>query len=242
MKLDYIYHSGFAIEADGITVIIDYYKDSSEEAPDRGIVHDHLLKKPGTLYVLSSHFHPDHFNRDILSWKEQRPDIRYIFSKDILKHRRATAEDAVYINKGDVYEDENIRIEAFGSTDVGISFLIDLQGVRLFHAGDLNNWHWEEESTPEEIREAANFYHQELETLARETDYVDLALFPVDPRLGKDYTRGGREFVDRIRTLQFAPMHFWEKYEKANAFREYVEKRGGRFLAIGKPGEEKTIN
>lgn len=58
MKLDYIYHSGFAIEADGITVIIDYYKDSSEEAPDLGIVHDHLLKKPGTLYVLSSHFHP----------------------------------------------------------------------------------------------------------------------------------------------------------------------------------------
>ena len=51
MKLDYIYHSGFAIEADGITVIIDYYKDSSEEAPDRGIVHDHLLKKPGTLYA-----------------------------------------------------------------------------------------------------------------------------------------------------------------------------------------------
>ena len=147
MKLDYIYHSGFAIEADGITVIIDYYKDSSEEAPDRGIVHDHLLKKPGTLYVLSSHFHPDHFNRDILSWKEQRPDIRYIFSKDILKHRRATAEDAVYINKGDVYEDENIRIEAFGSTDVGISFLIDLQGMRLFHAGDLNNWHWSEESS-----------------------------------------------------------------------------------------------
>ena len=152
MKLDYIYHSGFAIEAVGTTVIIDYYKDSSEEAPDRGIVHDHLLKKPRTLYVLSSHFHPDHFNRDILSWKEQRPDIRYIFSKDILKHRRATAEDAVYINKGDVYEDENIRIEAFGSTDVGISFLIDLQGVRLFHAGDLNNWHWSEESTPQEIR------------------------------------------------------------------------------------------
>ena len=242
MKLDYIYHSGFAIEADGVTVIIDYYKDTSEEAPNRGIVHDCLLKKPGMLYVLSSHFHPDHFNREVLSWKEERPDIRYIFSKDILKHRRAAAEDATYINKGDVYEDPNIRIEAFGSTDVGISFLIDLQGIRLFHAGDLNNWHWEDESTPAEIREAANFYHQELETLARETDYVDLALFPVDPRLGKDYTRGAREFVDRIHTLQFAPMHFWEKYEKANAFREYVEKRGGRFLAIGKPGEEKTIN
>ena len=139
MKLDYIYHSGFAIEADGVTVIIDYYKDSSETEYNKGIVHDYLLGRPGELYVLSSHFHPDHFNREVLLWKAERPDIHYIFSKDILKHRRATREDATYINKGDVYEDPNIRIEAFGSTDVGISFLIDLQGIRLFHAGDLNN-------------------------------------------------------------------------------------------------------
>ncbi|MEI3154718.1 MAG: hypothetical protein V8S95_06185 [Odoribacter sp.] len=44
-----------------------------------------------------------------------------------------------------------MRIKAFGSTDIGISFLIDIDNIRIFHAGDLNNWHWEEESTPEEI-------------------------------------------------------------------------------------------
>ena len=76
MKLDYIYHSGFAIEADGVTVIIDYYKDSSEEAYNKGIVHDYLLEKPGVLYVLCSHFHPDHFNREVLLWKRQRPTSR----------------------------------------------------------------------------------------------------------------------------------------------------------------------
>lgn len=48
-----------------------------------------------------------------------RPDIRYIFSKDILKHRRASAEDATYINKGDTYEDEHIRIQAFWSYRCG---------------------------------------------------------------------------------------------------------------------------
>ncbi|GCB35864.1 hypothetical protein KGMB02408_28090 [Bacteroides faecalis] len=100
MILDYIYHSGFAIEAEGVTVIIDYYKDSSETERNRGIVHDRLLKRPGKLYVLSTHFHPDHFNREILTWKEQRPDIHYIFSKDILKHHRAKTEDAIYIQKG----------------------------------------------------------------------------------------------------------------------------------------------
>lgn len=89
MILDYIYHSGFAIEAEGVTLIIDYYKDSSETELNKGIVHDRLLQRPGKLYVLASHFHPDHFNREVLTWKEQRPDIIYIFSKDILKHHRA---------------------------------------------------------------------------------------------------------------------------------------------------------
>ena len=36
MILDYIYHSGFALEAEGVTVIIDYYKDSSGEIRTNG--------------------------------------------------------------------------------------------------------------------------------------------------------------------------------------------------------------
>lgn len=124
MTLDYIYHSGFAIEAEGVTVIIDYYKDSSETEHNRGIVHDYLLQRPGKLYVLATHFHPDHFNREILTWKEARPDIRYIFSKDILKAIVQSPKTLPILKKEKTYEDETIRIEAFGSTDVGSSFLI----------------------------------------------------------------------------------------------------------------------
>ena len=109
MTLDYIYHSGFAIEAEGVTVIIDYYKDSSETEHNRGIVHDYLLQRPGKLYVLATHFHPDHFNREILTWKEARPDIRYIFSKDILKSHRGKPEDATYIKKGERRRDDPHR-------------------------------------------------------------------------------------------------------------------------------------
>lgn len=232
MKLDYIYHSGFAIEADGVTIIIDYYKDSSEEVYNKGIVHDYLLERPGVLYVLSSHFHPDHFNREVLSWKTLRPDIRTIFSKDILKHRRASAEDATYIDKGDIYQDEHIRIEAFGSTDVGISFLIDLQGKRIFHAGDLNNWHWSEESTPEEIRKAEGDFLAEVKILQETAPSVDLALFPVDSRIGKDYMRGAEQFVERIKTAIFVPMHFSEDYKGGNAFQQFAESKGCRFLPI----------
>ena len=237
MTLDYIYHSGFAIEAEGVTVIIDYYKDSSETEHNRGIVHDYLLQRPGKLYVLATHFHPDHFNRDILTWKEQRPDIQYIFSKDILKSRRAKAEDAVYIKKGETYEDDTIRIDAFGSTDVGSSFLIHLQGWSIFHAGDLNNWHWMEESTEQEWKGYEKNFLHELDYLYDYTHELDVAMFPVDSRLGREYMRGPEQFVKKIKTNIFVPMHFVPDYEKANAFRTLAEAHGTHFIAIKYPGQ-----
>jgi len=237
MILDYIYHSGFALEAEGVTVIIDYYKDSSEAEHSRGIVHDYLLQKPGKLYVLATHFHPDHFNREILTWKEQRPDIHYIFSKDILKSHRTQAEDAIYIKKGETYEDETLRIDAFGSTDVGSSFLIHLQDWSVFHAGDLNNWHWSEESTPQEIRKAEGDFLAEVRELQQTAPAVDVAMFPVDSRIGKDYMRGAEQFVERIKITIFVPMHFSEDYQGGNAFRQFAESKGCRFLSIAHRGE-----
>ena len=98
MELTYIYHSGFALSGDGFTVIMDYYRDSEdgqaqsdlnrlmdgtfsnqEAGMPEGIVHSELLRRPGKLYVLASHFHPDHFNKEVLQWREQRPDIISIF-------------------------------------------------------------------------------------------------------------------------------------------------------------------
>ena len=165
---------------------------------------------------------------------------RYTFdviSKDILKRRRATAEDAVYLKKGDVFEDENIRIRAFGSTDVGISFLIEAEGKLLFHAGDLNNWHWKDESTPQEVAKAEGDYLRELDILAQATGHLHLAMFPVDPRIGTDFMRGAEQFVDRIKTDVLVPMHFWERPAEVVAFGPYAESKGCRYILLSYPGE-----
>lgn len=236
MKLTYIYHSGYAIEGDGFTIIIDYYKDSSD-IPEEGIVHKKLLKKEGKLYVLSTHSHHDHFNKEILKWKWEHSNVIYIFSKDILKYRKAKDRDAIYLDKSDTYTDETLSIRAFGSTDLGVSFLIKAGEKSIFHAGDLNNWHWNEESTQEEIEEAESFYKNELDLLASKVDHLDLAMFPVDPRLGKDYMKGAEQFVDAIKTDIFAPMHFGDKYDKAAAFSEYAESKGCKFIDWTHRGE-----
>jgi L-ascorbate metabolism protein UlaG (beta-lactamase superfamily) len=161
MKLTYVYHSCYAIETEGFAVLFDYYKDSGA-SPFKGYVHDELLHRKGPLYVLASHFHPDHFNPDILLWKREKEDIFYLLSSDILHQGKAHMQDGVFLKKGDRYEDGRLHIQAFGSTDAGISFLVGIEGKLLFHAGDLNNWHWMDESTAAEVEEAEKAYLEEL--------------------------------------------------------------------------------
>ena len=231
MELVYIYHSGFALLGEGFTVIIDYYRDSVEK-PLTGVVHGELLKRPGRLYVLSSHSHADHFNPEILTWRQEHPGVQFIFSKDILENKLATPGDAHYLDKGEAWSDGMLEVEAFGSTDLGISFLLYLDGKLIFHAGDLNNWHWKDESTDEEVRKAENAYFSELDAISRRTDRMDLVMFPVDPRLGEDYMLGAKQFVDCFHVGTFVPMYFDAAYDKANAFREYAESRGVRFVEL----------
>lgn len=261
MELIYIYHSGFALLGDGFTVIMDYYRDSADEhaqtglcrlikgllptkeseAMPAGVVHDELLHRPGKLYVLASHFHPDHFSKEVLEWRQQRPDIIYILSKDILRHRRAQKEDAIWLKKGEEYEDGTLKVRAFGSTDVGVSFLLEVEGKKIFHAGDLNNWHWMDESTEAEWKGSEKNFLHELDYIYEYTHEVDVAMFPVDPRLGKEYMRGAEQFVKKIKTHTFVPMHFTPEYEKANAFRAFAEAHGVRFVALTHNGQRIDI-
>lgn len=234
MKITYIYHSGFAIEGKDFTILIDYYKDT-----ENNYIHDVLLKKTGRLYVLASHFHPDHFNPEILTWKDKRPDIIYILSKDILRHRRAPKEATEHwLVKGEEYKDETLYVKAYGSTDVGISFYFEAGGKRLFHAGDLNNWHWMEESTPAEWHAAEQAFLKERDCLYKDHPQLDIVLFPVDARLGKEYMRGPEQFISKIKTSLFIPMHFtFSSAQQANAFKPVAEKHGSRFFEIHQTGD-----
>lgn len=237
MKLTYVFHSGFLIEYEDFVILADYYRDSGADGQS-GVVHDLLEKQNKPWYVLVSHRHPDHFNPEILSWKQRYGDITYIFSRDVRKKLRTEQrEGIIFLSKSEEWSDAAVKIKAYGSTDVGVSFFIEGGEKRIFHAGDLNNWHWKEESTEKEAEAYERNFLRELELLAREVPELDLTLFPVDPRLGKDYMRGALQFISRVRTVWFAPMHFWEKYAEANAFAEYAGKYGVNFIAWHFPGQ-----
>ena len=237
MIVTYIFHSGYAVIFDDFSVIIDYHSDVID--PEYGVfcVKDRLLNQKEDLYVVCTHSHPDHFNPEILEWKEKKPNVHYIFSKELLISQKTLPEVAYYLDKEDVYMDEHIRIEAFGSTDVGNSFLFKHNDLWFFHAGDLNNWHWSDEVSKKEALTYENNFLCELELLAERTDHIHVAMFPIDPRLGRNYMRGAEQFIERIQTDYFLPMHFGECYDKANAFEKCASKHGCVYLAITHPGQ-----
>ncbi len=246
MKLTYLFHSGFALETDTCIQVFDYWMDPARVMPG-------LLESDKSLYVLASHFHEDHFSSRIFTWKEQKSDVTYILSKDILKHRRASKEDAnVWLAKGGVWQDRCIRVTATGSTDSGVSWIVEVEGKRIFHAGDLNNWyarfltedyrggliHSEEFGMDIDPAKEEKQYLGELKDIRKICDSFDLAMFPVDGRIGNGYTRGARQFIERFRVGLFVPMHFVASgFESAWRMKEFTDAQGVRFWCIGKEGE-----
>lgn len=246
-NITYIFHSGFAVETETCILVFDYWMDPAHIMP-------HLVEKGKHVYVLVSHFHEDHYNKDIFNWWKDNPftPFTYILSKDILKHRRARKDDAnVWLSKGGTWQDENIRVVATGSTDSGVSWIVEVGGKRLFHAGDLNNWYArfltddygggtiisEEFGEIDPLREEKQ-YLGELKDIQKTADSFDIVFFPVDGRIGNGYTRGARQFVERFKVGLFVPMHFVAcGFESAWRMKQFTDVKGIQFWSIAHEGE-----
>ena len=105
---------------------------------------------------------------------------------------------------GDTLESDNLTVTMFGSTDEGGSFLVDTGTHRIFHAGDLNWWHWSGD-TPENIAEAKALKEKEFAPLLGVS--VDIMMFPVDARLEVAREWGALEVLGMMNTKLFIPMH-----------------------------------
>jgi len=227
MTIRYIYHSGFIVEEGICAFIIDCCGLTKNSAALRGLAGKNL-------YIMASHVHGDHFDPAIMNFEGTRR--KWILSADIRKKIHPD-NDICFLEKGGCFADEFVKIKAFGSTDEGISFFIETGGKKIFHAGDLNNWHWNEEETPEDAAKNERWFLDELAHIAREIPELDVLMFPVDPRLGKDYTKGAWQFLDSVKTGLFIPMHFWDNIAAASAFRPAAEQRGCRFADIRANGD-----
>ncbi len=235
MKIQFIFHSSYLIETERCYLLFDYYQG---ELPELDTL------KP--LYVLASHNHYDHFSPVVFQLIRKYPATVYVLSDDISVQQ---CEEAVrelgiappkirWIHPGIEYTFPECRVEAFGSTDHGVSFLVEADGMRLFHAGDLNDWCWT--NVPKSQSQAMQQdYLAELAKLsaALEGATLDAAFIPVDPVLGDGQFQGPREFLESISVRHTFPMHMWERYSVGEKFLAGYPKYRSVFQPIRKTGE-----
>ena len=201
MKVTFLAHSGFLLELKRVNLLFDYIGGELPPLNDR------------PLLVFASHCHGDHFSESIFSLADGSRDVRFILGFDIPHQGR---EDCAYVGADEMLSPlPGVLVETLASTDEGVAFLLTVGEETIFHAGDLNWWHWEGEPDPWNPKMAEDF--QRI-CAALEGRFISLAMLPLDPRQGTDGYRGAKHFLETASIARFLPMHQWEKFGFTDAF------------------------
>ncbi len=239
IKINYLYNSGFLLETSDTIIIFDYYEDKGigvERCLENGVVGEDILKKGKPIYVFISHNHYDHFNPVIFNWCKINSNIKYILSDDVKDVEKDS--NCTVVKKGQVIKLDHLTIKVYGSTDQGVSFLVNCEGYNIFHAGDLNWWHWKEDSD-EENKHAEKWFKNEMEQIKGEK--IQIVFFPVDPRQEEYYYRGAKYFIENTNTENFIPMHFADRTEITRKFKEKMKDSSTKVYEISGRGFEIKI-
>lgn len=241
LKIHYLYNSGFYVETSKHILIFDYFLNSpalkTNGLPNGVIAPSDLKASEKEILFFSSHSHGDHFNSMIFSLNSCSDNINYVLSNDIKPNNKDCK--FTFVKPYDDVTLKDVRIRTFGSTDLGVSFLVRVDNINIFHAGDLNWWDWFDESDTYNLKMEQDF-KDEIDLIKKFP--VAVAFFPVDPRLKDKFHLGGEYFIEKLAPKYFIPMHFGEHYEITDAFLEKVANFETKVIPIHKRGEEIIIS
>lgn len=207
MKITYLNHSGFAVELETCVLLFDYCMGNMPEWSEN--------KK---IYVFVSHKHRDHFNLDIFKLLSQYKEVHYFLGSDVRLSEKylernhipsAVKEKITNIGKNKKAVFDNLMIQTLKSTDAGVAFIVNAEERCIYHAGDLNWWHWKGEPAPFNEKMEQN-YKKEIDSIAGM--HFDAAFVPLDPRLEEAYGLGMDYFLEKTKSEKVYPMHMWEEY------------------------------
>ena len=229
VRVTFLDHSAFLVELPSVALLFDWQKGSLPPLPDG---------KP--LLVFASHGHDDHFSPGIFSL----PAAAFLLGADIVlgpRQRDAwgvsplTAAKCTRFAGGETRAIlPGVTVEALPSTDEGVAFLVTADGKTVYHAGDLNWWHWDGEPDPWNP-EMAEKFKAYTAPLAGRT--MDLALLPLDPRQGRSGFLGARHLLETTDIRRFIPMHQWGDFAFTDAFLAAHPQFAAKTTPLRRPGK-----
>lgn len=229
VKTYFVNHSCFILELKDCYIMFDYYKHYNYENGqdiDFDNMLENILKSNKAFYIFASHGHGDHFNKKIFDFNS--PNTFYILSDDIKSNiekiniQNEIMDKIKFVSPGQVLNIGDLKIYSFASSDLGLSFIIEIEDITIFYAGDLNWWAWSDD-TAEEAKYMEDLFKGIMNDIINTNKSIDIAFFPVDPRLEENYDWGANYFIKHMNPKNFIPMHignetnitklFFDKYK-----------------------------
>ena len=233
--ITHYYHSGFSVSRGDTLLVFDYWRGEEGELTEETQLSPGFIRSWPHVVVFISHEHIDHLDPVVFTWRDLT-DVTYIVSSDMPVGTRGKR-----MAPGDTFSPvEGVDVTAYDSTDLGVSFLVDFRGVRFFHAGDLNFWHWREESTMQDIEEADAEFRKAVAPLASAA--IDVAFFPVDPRQGAMFEAGANYFILSVKPRILIPMHYFHRADVAMEYARTAACRSTEVIAMPVYGQSLTLS
>lgn len=215
MKIWHLFHSGILVETDSIQLFFDVITDIGA-----------FINPQKTAYFFVSHSHADHFSMKIL--EPYMGDAYFILSDEaVIRDVFKDCDQKLFVEPNVVYDTLPFKMDTYGSTDLGVSFLIEIDHKTLFYSGDLNWWHWEEATKETQADEARQF--KEIVDGIKSVN-IDVAFIPVDPRLKDAYYFTAAYFLSEKNIRYLIPIHFNEEYKITE--RLYSNLKNNRIIQI----------
>ncbi|MFH1374016.1 MAG: ankyrin repeat domain-containing protein [bacterium] len=238
----YLGHCGFAVRTAGHLLVFDYYNTGKDPgSPTLANGHIDPAEIAGQNFcVFVSHEHRDHFDTVIFPWREQVENLTYVYGfrpEELAEYQdsRYTGPDYQYVGPRQQISLGNIQVTTLESNDAGVGFLVEVDGLAIYHAGDHGGWR-------ENEREA---FMAEIDFLAERTTGIDLVFLNVTGCHHQDtlaLLEGTLYTLDKLTPKVWFPTHgldrelvyrrFAEKVESAGASTQAAcaENRGDRFF------------
>lgn len=220
----YLGHCGFAIKTAEHVLIFDYWNRGA--LPDEpNLYNGHIDPKElagQNVTVFVSHDHMDHYDTAIYAWADQLKNISFVYGFNAAESR--IHADSGY--HGPVYEYmapreqktiNGMNITTMSANDAGVGFVIEVDGVTLYHAGDHAGW-----------REGhQDGFTAEIDFLAERFSEIDFAFMNVTGCHTNDSIALEQSIVY---TLEKLHPHYW--FPTHGSDREYVYKEFSSKQAI----------
>lgn len=225
----YLGNCGYLIKTRNHCLIFDYWTRGArptEPSVANGFINPSELASEDVA-VFVSHEHGDHFDSTIFGWSGQIPNLQYVFGfePDSLSENARqgyNGQPYEFVGPGMTKTIDGMQVLAVRSNDAGVGFVVTVDGLTIYHAGDLAGWR---------PNEREGFISQ-IDSIYAAVNSVDIALVNVTGCHHQDtvaLAEGTAYTMEKLRPQLVIPTH---GYMQEYIYPKFMSKFRDRFPDI----------